>query len=240
MEHNVNSLIGYSIGAKDGVIGEVEEFFFEDNTWEIRYLIVKTGRWLSGRKVLMPPSALIKGAWQNGLFPVSLTKEQVVDSPEIDTDKPVSRQQETELYGHYEWLNYWGSGFYTNGLHVKTPFPVIDRQVTRESDLNDEQANDDLHLRSTDRVTGYHIHATDGGIGHVNDFIIEDKNWHIKFIVVDTHNWFGGVKLLIPVNHVTKIDWLESGMYLDIPIASVEKSKPFIETDYQHLQLLKP
>jgi len=97
MEHNINSLLNYRMEGTDGVIGEVEEFYFDDQTWGIRYLIVKTGGWLSGRKVLISPAALVKADWQNGLFPVNLTKKQITDSPDIDTDKPVSRQQEIAL-----------------------------------------------------------------------------------------------------------------------------------------------
>jgi len=241
MEHNIDSLIGYNLGATDDVVGEVTAFFFEDNSWVIRYIVVKTGNWLSGRKVLIPPDALKKTAWQNGLFPVNLTKTQIEKSPEIDTDKPVSRQQETELYGHYEWENYWGSGFYAGGsMDGPAPFPVLDRQATLKSDMKDEQAKDDLHLRDTGRVIGYHVHASNGDIGHINDFIIDDKDWHIKFVVVDTHNWFGGIKVLIPVSHIKAFEWLESKLVLDITIAAVENSKLFNESDYQHLQLLKP
>ena len=119
-------------------------------------------------------------------------------------------------------------------------FPVLDRQVTLKSDMKDEQAKDDLHLRDTGRVIGYHVHASNGDIGHINDFIIDDKDWRIKFVVVDTHNWFGGIKVLIPVSHIKAFEWLESKLVLDITIAAVENSKLFNESDYQHLQLLKP
>jgi len=241
MERNINSLIDYSLEATDGTVGNVEEFYFDDKTWDIRYIIVKTGNWLSNRKVLIAPSALVKTSWQNGRFPVSLTKEQILNSPDIDTNKPVSRQQEIELYGHYQWENYWGSGFYAGGsMGVSTPFPVVDRKVVMEADINDDHSNDDLHLRSTERITGYHIHAADGDIGHINDFIMDDKTWKIKFIVVDTHNWFGGKKVLIGVAHISKIEWSENKIFLDIPAAAIENSEPFKEADYLHMQLLKP
>lgn len=232
MERNINSLIHYSIGATDGLIGEAEEFYFDDESWKIRYLVVKTGSWLAERKVLISPNAIAKQSWQNGFFPVLLTKQQVQHSPDIDTEKPVSRLQETALYGHYQWENYWGSGFYAGGsLGVSMPFPSIDREVLIEPD-KDKISGDDNHLRSTETITGYHIHATDGEVGHVNDFIINDQTWQIKALVVDTHNWFGGKKVVIPVTQVGKIEWSDNLVFLAISKAAVDQSQLFEEDKY--------
>jgi sporulation protein YlmC with PRC-barrel domain len=240
MERNINSLINYNITATDGMIGEVEEFYFDDQSYKIRYMIVKTGNWLSERKVLIPPGAILKQPWKNGLFPVNLTQDQVKNSPDIDTDKPVSRQQEIELYGHYQWESYWGSGFYGGGsLGVSMPFPVVDRKVLIEADKKDNHADDDIHLRSTGTITGYHIHAIDGEIGHVKDFIINDGTWQLMFIVVDTTNWFGGKKVVIPISHIKKIEWTDNLVFLNISKAAVDHSQLFEEEAYLHLQLLK-
>jgi sporulation protein YlmC with PRC-barrel domain len=237
MERNIKSLINYNIAATDGIIGEVEEFYFNDKSWKIRYLIVKTGDWLSERKVLIAPHALMKQPWHDGLFPVNLTKKQIENSPDIDTDKPVSRQQEIELYGHYQWESYWGSGFYGGGsLGGSMPFPVLDRKVLIEADKDDKRSDDDVHLRSTGTITGYHIHATDGEVGHINDFIIDDQSWKITSIVIDTHNWFGGKKVLVPVEHVNKINWSENKIFLNITTAAIEKSMLFNVDDYLHVQ----
>jgi len=237
MERNINSLLEYSIEATDGEIGKVEDFYFDDRTWDIRYLIVKTGNWLSDRKVLIAPSAVVATSLQNGLFSVNLTKEQINNSPDIDTDEPVSRQQEIELYGHYQWENYWGSGFYAGGsMGISTPFPVMDKKVLIEADQKVNHAEDDPHLRSTERITGYHLHASDGDVGHVNDFILEEKTWQIKFIVVDTHNWFGGKKVLIPVGIIKKIEWTDFKVFLDMTMVAVEKCKLFEEVDFIHVE----
>jgi sporulation protein YlmC with PRC-barrel domain len=233
MERNIESLINYSIAATDGMIGEVEEFYFDDKSWKIRYLIVKTGNWLSERRVLIAPHALMKQPLQDGFFPVNLTRKQIETSPDIDTDKPVSRQQEIELYGHYQWESYWGSGFYGGGsLGVSMPFPVIDQKVLIEADKKDKHADDDTHLRSTKSITGYRIHATNGEIGHINDFIIDDKSWNIKFLVIDTHNWFGGKKVLVPVEEVKEINWSENEVYLKLTKAAIEKCVAFKEAAY--------
>ena len=235
MQHNVNSLIGYSMEAKDGEIGKVKEFYFDDQTWAIRYLILKTGNWLSGRKVLISPVALIKGECKSGRFPVNLTKEQICSSPDIDTDKPVSHQQEIELYGHYAWQRYGGSGFYAGGsapFIVDSP-PIIDEKIIKQTD-NTERSGDALHLRSTERVTGYHVHAIDGAIGHVKDFIIDDQTWQLTYLVIDTNNWIGGEKVLIPVSHIKEVQWENFNVIVDENIASIKNSKVFHESEFTH------
>jgi sporulation protein YlmC with PRC-barrel domain len=239
MERNINSLLSYNMQATEGLIGNVKEFYFEDNTWHIQYIIIKTGGWLFGREVLISPVALVKEKWENGVFRVNLTKEQIRDSPDIDTHKPVSRQQEIKLYEHYAWESYWFSGFYPGGyLGVSTPFPIMDESEPIK-DNNEAKAIADFHLRSTKTITGYRIYAVDGEIGHVNDFIMDDKNWQIKFIVVDTHNWFGGKKVMIPVGLIKKIEWTVSEVFLKMSMAAVEKCKLFDEADFTHLQIAK-
>ena len=231
MQRNINSLTGYSLKAKNGKIGEVEEFYFDDEQWKIRYLITKTGSWLSNREVLISPDAIVNVDWINRFFSANLTKKQISNSPDIDTDKPVYRQQEMELYEYYAWESYWLSGFYPGGyLGLSIPFPVIDRKELIAADSDDKKANNDLHLRSTKKITGYHVHAKDGEIGHITDFMIDDHTWQLLYIVVDTHNWFGGKKVLIAVDHVLKVEWDNSKVYVDMTISAVKKSKLFNET----------
>ncbi len=112
MQRDIISLTGYNMEATDGHVGKVEEFYFEDNTWLIRYLILKTGNWFVYRKAIIAQQAIVKSESRPGIFPVNLSKEQIWASPDTDTDKPVSRQQDIQLYGHYAWQRYGGSGFY--------------------------------------------------------------------------------------------------------------------------------
>jgi sporulation protein YlmC with PRC-barrel domain len=234
MERNINNLIGYDIEATNGIIGKLKEFYFDDETWTIRYLIVKTGSWLSGREVLISQVALKNRNWLNKSIPVNLTKKQVQNSPDIDTKKPVSRQQEVNLVGHYQWENYWGSGFYANGaLGVSMPFPSIDRKILIETDNDHIKSDDDIHLRSTERIAGYHIHASDGEIGHVKDFVIDDQTLQLLFFVVDTHNWIGGKKVLIPVNEIKNVDWSTAEVFLNITIDEVQNSRLFEEAEFK-------
>lgn len=233
MQFNINSLIGYKMEATDGIIGEVEEFYFDDSSWTVRYFIVKTGSWLSGRKVLISPVALIKGLPRNRSLPVNLTKVQIMNSPDIDTDEPVSRQHEIELYKYYAWDSYWGSGFYGGGYMLPASFYApVEEEIENASAGAYKQHGADVHLRSSERVTGYHIHARDGEIGHVADFVFDWSDWKINFIVVDTHNWIGGKKVLLDVKYVKEIEWGNSKVFLDITIAVVERCRLFNKSDF--------
>ncbi len=227
MQRNVKSLIGFTMGATDGEIGKVVEFYFDDHTWTIRYLILNTGGWLLGRKVLISPTALREPDWKNKIFPVNLTKEQVKHSPDIDTEKPVSRQQELALYNYYEWPygDPVGAGFY-GGMGM---LGMAETRVPLEENLairNKEGQNGDPHLRSTSEVIGYRIHATDGEIGDVEDFIV-DENWKIRYLVIDTGNWFPGKKVLISPEWIQDVNWATSSVYVDVPVAAVKNSPEY-------------
>jgi uncharacterized protein YrrD len=234
MKRSVNSLIGYTIGAIDGEIGKVKEFYFDDVTWTIRYLIVETGSWLSGRKVLVSTEALLKPEWDVSVFPVNLTKEQIENSPDIDTEKTVSRQQEIKLYEYYPWTSYWGKGLWTGDLGttgmvmpVQEPLEQAVQDKTHESGT---VTNVDSNLRSTDEVKGYSIHAIDGEIGDVEDFIIDDSTWKLDFLVIDTGNWFPGKKVLIFPNLIKVIKWETSTVIVDATVSSI-KNSPVYEHD---------
>jgi uncharacterized protein YrrD len=232
MQRNINSLIGYDMGATDGEIGKVKEFYFEDNTWIIRYLIVKTGSWLFGHEVLISPEAVIKNAWKQEILPLNLTKEQIRSSPDIDTNKPVSRQQEIELYGHYPWQPYWGSGFYAGGLwEASNTSSVIDQKIINSADDKGRIADEDQHLRSTKEITGYNIQGTDGEIGYIKDFIIDDQTWQILYLVVDSNKWFGGKKVLIGVHHIKQVQWHECKVLVDITVDTIKNSETYHEMD---------
>ena len=235
MQRNINSLMGYTVGATDGEIGKVEDFYFDDKTWTLRYMVMKSGNWFSGREMLISTYALIKNLWDTGTFLVNLTKEQVRNSPDINTDQPVSRQQEIELHGYYAWQNYWDGGYYAGGLSaIADPYVATAQKRLNEQGSNGKQSAYDQHLRSTHKVTGYHIHATDGEIGHVKDFVIDNKTWQIVYLVVNTHNWFGGKEVLIPVTHVTEVEWDNSKVYVDVTVDSVKNSIAFDNSVFNH------
>ena len=234
MQYEVTSLIGYTIAAKDGIIGEVEDFYFDDEYWTIRYLIVKTGNWLSGRKVLISTLALTKASWKSGLFTVGLTKEQIRNSPDIDTDMPVFRQHEQTLNNYYSWGNYWEDAYYLGGIWCVAP--IRDDKDLIERNIHEKQATNDQHLRSCNQVSGYHIHASDGEIGHLKDFIVDEKTLQVKFIVIDTHNWFGGKKVLLAIKNIKKVEWDNSKVFVVITVNAVKNSSEFDESKFIHIK----
>ena len=225
MTRSINSLIGFTIGGTDGEIGKVKEFYFDDTTWTIRYLIVETGSWLFGREVLLSPEALLTPDWEGKVFPVNLTKEQIKNSPDIDTEKPVSRQKEIELHGYYPWTGYWGNGIWAGGMGTTGMMtsPVIPFETAIHENAGIDEAADP-HLRSTGKVTGYNIKATDGKIGDVEDFIMNDSTWAIRFILVDTGNWFPGKKVLISPKWITEVNWENSTVKINATEEQVKNS----------------
>ncbi len=238
MQRNIKSLIGYGMEAKDGDIGKVEDFYFEDTTWVVRYLILKTGNWFLYRKVLISPQAVVKSDTAQRMFPVNLSKEQIRTSPDIDTDKPVSRQQDIQLYGHYAWQ--WnGSGFYAGGSEVIDNDPIIDEKIIKEADPNDKRSEDDLYLRSIKKIVGYHIHASDGDFGHVSDFIFDDTNWQIMYLVIRSNNWFDGKQFLIETGTVKEIQWENSKVIVNITTDEVKSSNLFNESEFMQTESTK-
>lgn len=226
MFHHVKDLQGYAIRATDGVIGKVEDMYFDDEGWAIRYLVVDTGSWLSGRKVLISPIAIGEPDWLGQLLPVSLTKDQVEKSPDIDTRKPVSRQHEVMYTGYYGYPYYWGGiglwgmGVYPGGLMTAG---VMDANLKARA----TPTPGDAHLRGCRAVMGYHIHATDGEIGHVEDFIVDDHTWAIRYLVVNTSNWWVGHRMLVAPPWITAVDWSTSEVSVDLTRQAIKAAPPY-------------
>jgi hypothetical protein len=225
---DASAINGYAIEASDGPLGTVSDLLFEDADWTIRWLVVDTGNWLSGRKVLLPLSALGQPDPALRHFPVKLTMQQVKDSPDVDTDQPVSRRIEGHIYDYYGWDHYWGSSFFPTGSAMATPFVApldLSEAKPRDPGSADAQTYErDPHLRSIAAVTGYHIHAVDGEIGHVEDFLVDDDGWGIRYITVDTRNWLPGERVLISPRSVREIDWPNRLIHLDVDRQKVKDS----------------
>lgn len=219
MLRSVKSLRGFTIGAKDGEIGRVHTFLFDGHRWVVRYLVVDTGGWLPGRKVLIASGALGRPDWHHRVFPVDLAREQVKHAPDIDTDKPVARQREIELHRHYNWTPYWGTPY---GAAVPGVPPV-----SKEPRSIQEPVHGDPNLRSTREVIGYRIHAIDGQIGHVEDFIVNDEDWTIRYLVVDTRNWLPGRSVLISPEWVGDISWDAREVWVDVSKEAIEDSPAY-------------
>jgi hypothetical protein len=231
MLRNVKTLEVYSIGATDGAIGKIEDFYFDDEAWVIRYAVVNTRAWL-GREVLISPHSFGQADAIRKELPVTITKEQVKHSPELDTDKPISRQYESSYLGYYDYPFYWGGA----GLWGERDYPG-DLLAGMESGgfrghLRAPSAalNSDPHLRSCNAVKGYHIHARDGDIGHVQGFIVDDYLWAVRYLIVNTSNWWVGHQVLVSPEWIQDVTWSESKVMVDLDRQAIQAAPAYDES----------
>ena len=228
MLQSIKQLYGHKIGASDGEIGHVKDFYFDDHNWAVRYLIADTGTWLPGRQVLISPHAFGTLHQAGKLLLVNLTRKQIEHSPSIDTHKPVSRQYEEEYFQYYGWPYYWQG----SGLWGMSGFPIVELPIMPPLPSAPAPASKpkpkraDPHLRSTQAVNGYQIHAKDGPIGHVCDFMIDPKSWAIRELVIKTGHWLSGREVQIPTSAVDRISYEESTVFVKLTREAVDGRSP--------------
>ena len=218
MVKSVKELHGTAIEATDGNIGSVEDVYFDDQTGRIRYYVVDTGKWLPGRKVLIAPEA-IRRPWHDGTgIPVNLTRAQVKSSPDVDTERPVSRDAELLLYTHYGWVPYW--------IEATLPPPPPKSASSVEEKREVESLVGDMrnsHLRSWREVKGYEIRASDGKAGTLEDLLIDPEEGRIRYLVIKTGEWLSHRHVLISPDRVAHVDWAESKIETKLSRDDVER-----------------
>ena len=211
MLRTIKQIQGDKLGATDGEIGHVKDFYFDDVDWVVRYVVADTGSWMPGRLVLISPHAL-GPLYQGGrVLLVNLTRQQIENSPSIDAHKPVSRQYEEEYHRYYGWPYYWQG----DGLWGMSGFPILSE---KPEPFHGEQGTDapvarktvDGHLRSAQGIISYKVQAGAELAGQVEDFLLDDKTWAIGHVVVDVGTWLSGKKVLILPSEIERISWDES------------------------------
>ncbi len=207
MLYSIRKLVGYSIGAIDGQIGNVKEFYFDDDSWTIRYLVVETGSLLFSRKILISPQAILPSDLEDNVFPVNLTIQQIENSSDIDTEKPVSRQQEIKLHKHYNWINYW----------------------KKDAHQTDEKTNAHPHLRNATKIIHYFVKANDGDVGKLAGFLIDINTWEIKFIEVQI--LVPEKRVILLPTLVKEINWENSTVFIDDTMENIKKSQEYITAE---------
>jgi len=216
-------LKGYKLNSIDGTIGSAREFYFDDQYWSIRYLIAKTAGWLSDRKVLLSPYSVSAVNPVDETVSLTLTKKQIQESPLIDTDAPVSRQFEDLYYDYYGYPAYWG-GPYAWGY-----YPYLERNQAYWNGWDLNRAPWDSHLRSTEEVTAYRILASDGEIGHVEDFIIDEETWAIRYLIVATTNFWPGKKILVSPQWVASVSWATREVVVNLSRETIKNAPEYLE-----------
>ena len=210
MLKTLSGLTGATLHAKDGSIGTVKDLLFDDAAWKVRWLVVDTGTWLASRKVLIHPSAVESPVAESREFRADLTKQQIVDSPSILEDQPISQQMEARTYDYYGWDPLWGGSYFggaPNAIASPLSSPPLFGGTPLHGAEQDSGGAGDPHLRSFSEVEGYRVHAKNGEIGHVEDILVDDVGWGVRYLIIDTKNWWAGKHVLISPYAVEAISW---------------------------------
>jgi hypothetical protein len=228
MLRNARQLGNFVVQATDGELGTLDQLYFDDETWAIRYLTVAMG-WLGSRRVLISPISVTHVDWIDKMLDVALTKSQVENSPNIDTDKPVSRQHEIEFSGYYGYPCYWGGPFLWGPVYYPDAVRTAPKDEVAE---RIKSKSIDSHLRSTKAVTGYHLEATNGELG-------DDEAWALRYIEVATKNWWPGKKVLVSPAWIERVSWEDSKVYVDLSREAIQSAPEFLDftqitRDYEH------
>jgi hypothetical protein len=118
---------------------------------------------------------------------------------------------------------------YDGGPHAWGTYPHIERDRKKWKEPEQSEKTWDSHLRSTHDVTGHHIQARDGEIGHVDDFIIDDETWTIRYLVIDTRNWWPGKMVLVSPRWIDSIDWGQSKVFVNLHRDAIKQSPEYTE-----------
>ncbi len=223
MLNKLGSLKGYKLNALDGELGEVDEFYFDDQHWTIRYLVADTGTWLTGKQVLISPYAISSVIHHGKILSIDLTKKQIQKSPALDAHLPVSGQFEESYYGYYGWPMYW------DGPYMWGSYPQLVRDRAKWTSPGTRVKSWERHLRSSREVAGYNIEALDGEVGHVEDFVVDDETWAIRYLIVATKNWRPGKKVLVSPQWIERVSWSESKVFINLSRETIKQSPEYSE-----------
>jgi hypothetical protein len=216
----------------------VKDLYFDDEAWAIRYLVVETGSWLFSREVLISPIAAGKPDWAGKHLPVALSREQVKLSPDIDTDKPITRQHESDYLDHYNYPYYWGGmGLWGGGGYPAMLLPGYDgygsptasraQADAVQARTEARQRDQDPHLRSCSAVVGYHIEASDGEIGHVQSMLVDEDSWAIRYLVVSTSNWWSGHDVLLAPQWIQQVRWADRTVKVELTREALKQAPSY-------------
>jgi hypothetical protein len=237
MLRRLRDLENWTVESADGSeVGTVEDVFFDDGRWTARYLAVSTGNWLTGRSVLVSPMAFTAVDPERSRFKTDLSRGEIAGAPGVEAVIPISRRYEAAYATHYGYPLYWIGG----GLWGPAPTPTTIPRGAPGSEpvsVGDPKDLDRSRLRSVNEVSGYHIPALDGEIGHAEDFLADDETWAIRYIIVDTSKWNGGRAVLISPDWVRRIQWRDRLIHVDVSRESVRNSpeyRPGMDTNREY------
>ena len=205
----LGSLRNGKINGADGEVGKVQDFLFDDQTWTVRYLVVDTGGLLTGRLTLLSTGAIQDIDWHGKQVNVNVTRKMVEEGPSAAVDEPVSRQHEAALSRYYGWPYYWQGPYLWSLAYYPAPVPRQGRGRLGERQDEETRPHGDPALRSLKEVSGYHVQSTGGEIGHVEDCVVDPETWQIRYLVIDTSNYWFGREVIVSPHWVHEVSWPE-------------------------------
>ena len=219
MLHSTTLLRKYRLAASDGGIGHVSDIYFDSHEWTVRFLVANTGSWLLGKEVLIPARALGHINMDEKSVCLDLTLEKIRGAPDIDTARPVSRQEDIATHNYYGYSK-------PHSVSVGVTFALSREVAAVDNPWRPEQPavgteRGDFHLRSAHDVIGHAIHASDDEMGHVGDFLVDDSDWSIRYFIVNTSLWLGSA-VVVPTALIREVSWNERSVYLTIPSERVK------------------
>jgi hypothetical protein len=219
---NLEALVGSTIHAVDGDVGQVNDVYFDDRYWTIRFLVVDIQPWVPlSSKTLISPISLLEFNTIDQLLNVSISKDKIKNSPQIEEHETVSREFEKTYFDYYAYGYYWvGAGAWGEYAY---PMALANQDRLPEDNEPSEEIKKTNHLRSTNEITHYAIGALDGNKGYIKDYICDTYNWTLLYIVVDTRDWLpGGKKVLISPAQLSTINWEEKTVSCNLPLEQIK------------------
>lgn len=229
-----HELRGFKVFSEDEEIGEVEDYYFDRKYWVNRYLVVDTGNWLVERDILISPEAVEEIDYGEQLIKLNISAEEIENSPPVEKEDKLMRTHERDLADYFNWTNYWRAAEPTNtGISGLVPNNLI-RKITIEENIKDREkenkkipAEEETNLRSVNELINFKIHASDGFIGHVDKFIIDDNNWLIRYLLVDTKDLLPGKKVVLAPEWINNIDWVGEEVEFKLTVEEIENAPEY-------------
>jgi len=240
MLQSVKELCRFRVQATDGKVGKAEDFYIEDGSWSVRYLLVNTGRFLLSNRVLVPPVYFGLADPKSRVLPVSLTKDQVLHCATSETEEPVSRRNERLVVSHYGGALYRRGGGPVGAVHGTVSSLALALAEADESTSPSAALDSGPALRSTQEVIGYQIEALDGPLGVAEDFLLDDDGWVIRYLLVNTKSWKPGRQVLIPPSWVQTVSWAESRIHVTVRREKLKAGQRFDPTSHVHQPKPRP
>jgi PRC-barrel domain len=201
MLHELKMLAGSSVTATDGEIGCIRTFLFDDQSWMVHYVAVEVGHWAGRRDVVIAVSAIDQPNWSSRSFRVRMTKQQVSESPDIDTEKPVTFQQRIAMEKYFGRFACWvDEEFGMSSIPTGVEYPI--------------DGKEDPHLRSTEDMLGYEVWAADGDMGRLEGFVVDEATWHLGYLDVQAGGWLRDRSVLVPTRWVHSVSWADHRIYV--------------------------